>query len=82
MLKVHKDNYSYVSTVGKTKILVVQGYELAEKLEMMLAKYKDPNGTRVRIDYGGSVDTPAVKYNLPPDSDLNLLISNLHSGVM
>ena len=82
LLKVHKDNYSYVSTVGKTKILVVQGYELAEKLEMMLAKYKDPNGTRVRIDYGGSVDTPAVKYKLPPDSDLNLLISNLHSGVM
>lgn len=79
LLKFQTDAYEYISNIGKTKILMVKGYDLAQKLEVILAKYKNPNGTRVRIDYGGCVETPAVKYNLPDDFDLNLLIKDLHS---
>lgn len=75
-------NFEYISNIGKTKILTVKSYALSQKLELLLAKYKNPNGTRVRIDYGGSVETPAVRYNLPEDAELNLLIDRLHSDAV
>ena len=59
---------------------MVQGYALAEKLEAMLLKYKDPNGSRVSIDYGGKVTTSAVKYKLPSDNELEKMIGDLHDS--
>jgi len=80
LLAQHTDKYMYIENIGATKVLVVKGYALAEKLEAMLQKYKDPHGTRVSIDYGGKVVTSAVKYKLPNDDELEKLIGNLHDS--
>lgn len=81
LLADHSDKYEYVDTVGATKLLIVHGYALAEKLEYLLAKYKDPKGVRVCIDYGGKTVTSPVKYNLPPDNELETIIKNLHNSL-
>lgn len=80
LLSEHKDKYTYIENVGATKVLVVKGYALAEKLEAMLMKYRDPNGSRVSIDYGGKVVTGAVKYKLPSDNELEKMIGDLHDS--
>lgn len=78
LLTLHSDNYKYIENVGATKILIVDSYRLAEKLEQLLFKYKDPNGTRVILDYGGTTHTAPIKYNLPKDSELEAMIAVLH----
>ena len=78
LLTLHSDNYKYIENVGATKILIVDSYRLAEKLEQLLFKYKDPNGIRVILDYGGTTHTAPIKYNLPKDSELEAMIAVLH----